>query len=812
MTRQDEEEEKEGPPRGESPEFRLPDVLPVLPLRDTVVLPLAVTPLAVGQERSLRLVDAAMKGDRQIVLVKQTTDTKPAGPEDCRRVGVVATVHQMKRDGEGNVRLVVQGLARVRIVEFVETEPFLKARVVLAPEPLDNSMETEGLARSVKDLFRKWVEGSPDVPDIVGQAVEAIDDPRQLAHVVAATVPLDAAVRQELLEMEFVGAKLARLVTLVQHEIAVRDLGAKITSQTQEHMSKAQRDYFLREQLRTIQKELGEEDGDAVVVKELREKLDKLNLPEEAKREADRELGRLERLPSASAEHGMLRNFLEWISELPWNRTTETGIDVGKARVVLDEDHHGLEKVKERILEYLAVRKLRRERGLDTGEKSAEREPILCFVGPPGVGKTSLGQSIARAMGREFVRVSLGGVHDESEIRGHRRTYVGAMPGRIIQALRRAGTADPVFMLDEIDKVSASFQGDPAAALLEVLDPAQNGTFVDNYLGVPFDLSRALFICTANTTSTIAQPLLDRMELIQLAGYTEEEKIEIARKYLLPRQRQAAGLSADEIEIEDAALRRMVAEYTREAGVRSLERVVAKVCRKSALRVAGGELTKVTVTAEDVPALLGPSHQPPSTAERIDRPGVATGLAWTPVGGDILFVEASLVPSKDGKVILTGSLGDVMRESAQAAVSWIRSHASRIGASPTAFDQRDVHIHVPSGSIPKDGPSAGVTMVTALASAATGRLVRSDVAMTGEITLRGKVLPIGGVKEKALAAHRAGIRTILLPKWNMVDVDEIPAELRKELTFVPVETLDDVLAAALEQADVQTPTPEQQAA
>ena len=803
---------KEEPPaesgsRSENPEFRLPDVLPVLAIRDAIVFPLAVSPLGVGQERSIRLVDEAMKGDRLIALVGQKNDARPARPDDCHRIGVVASILQLKRDSDGSMRLIVQGIARIRILEFTSEQPFLKARVELAPEPVDPSIETEALVRSLKDLFRHWVEVTPDVPDMISQAVETLDDARQLANVVAATLQIDAGVRQEILEMDSVRTKLERLVQLVQHDIAVRDLGAKITSQTQEQMSKAQRDYFLREQVRTIQKELGDEDADAPVVRALREKLAGLKLPQEARKEADRELARLERLPAASAEHGTIRNFLEWLAELPWDRLTATGIDVARARTVLDEDHHGLEKVKERILEHLAVRKLRRDRGLDVGE-GRDRAPILCFVGPPGVGKTSLGQSIARATGREFMRISLGGVHDESEIRGHRRTYVGAMPGRIVQALRRAGASDPVFMLDEIDKVSASFQGDPAAALLEVLDPAQNASFTDNYLGVPFDLSRVLFICTANTTSTIAQPLLDRMEIIQLAGYMEEEKVEIARKYLVPRQRAAAGLAEAELEIDDEALRRMVAEHTREAGVRGLDRVVATICRKAALRVASGAEMKVVVHAADVPSFLGPSHQPPSTAERIDRPGVATGLAWTPVGGDILFVEASLVPSREGRVILTGSLGDVMRESAQAAVSYVRSHAAEIGADANAFDDRDVHIHVPSGSIPKDGPSAGVTMVTALASAATGRLVRSDLAMTGEITLRGKVLPIGGLKEKALAAHRAGIRTLLIPKWNMIDVDEIPPQLRKELTFVPVETLDEVLAAAL----IAAPAPREAAA
>ena len=797
MTGSDIDEEPE--PRSGHADFKLPDVLPVLPLRDTVVFPLAVMPIGVGQERSVRLVDEAMKRDRLVAVVLHQRESGPPTQDDCRRVGVVASIRQLKRDADGTIRIIVQGIARVRIVQFAAEDPFFTARVQLLPELPDTSIETEGLARSVKDLFRRWVEQSEDVPDLVGEAAASIDDPVQLANVVAATVPLEASLRQELLECATVREKLDRLVHLLQRQIAVRDLGAKITSETQEHVSKQQREYWLREQLRTIQKELGENDSDAAVVNELREKLAKLALPEEARKEADRELGRLERLPSASAEHGMLRNFLEWLAELPWGRTTETGIDVNRARAVLDEDHHGLEKIKERIVEYLAVRKLRQERGVESAD-GREREPILCFVGPPGVGKTSLGQSIARAMGREFARISLGGVHDESEIRGHRRTYVGALPGRILHALRRAGTSDPVFMLDEIDKVSASFQGDPAAALLEVLDPAQNSTFTDNYLGVPFDLSKVLFITTANTTASIAQPLLDRMEVIQLAGYTEEEKVEIAKKYLLPRQRRAAGLADGEIEIEDAALHRIVAEYTREAGVRNLERAVAKVARKAALRIASSAEKSVVVAAAQVPDYLGPSHEPPSAAERIDRPGVATGLAWTPVGGDILFVEASLVPSKQGRVILTGSLGDVMRESAQAAVSYVRSHASELGVAPGAFDDRDVHVHVPSGAIPKDGPSAGVTMVTALASAATGRLVRSDVAMTGEITLRGKVLPIGGLKEKALAARRAGLRTILVPKWNMVDVDEIAPELRKELTFVPVETLDEVLAAALEPA------------
>ncbi len=784
----------------------LPDVLPVLPLRDTVLFPMAVAPLLVGQKRSIQLVDDAMKSNRLIAAVCQSRpEAVPAGPEDLYSVGTAAVILQFRRAADGTIQLLVQGLERIRIIDFPQTEPYLTARIAPAREIEETGLEIEAAARLVRDLFRRLVALVPDLPDEIGRAVELLENPRQVAHLVAASLPIESRLRQELLELDSVGARLRRLVETLQHEIAVRELGQKIATETQEQMTKAQRDYYLREQMKAIQRELGEEDAEHAGLRELKEQLERANLPPEAKREAERELSRLERTPVASPEHGIIRTYLEWIVHLPWGRITGGEIDVDRARKVLDEDHHDLEKVKDRILEYLAVRKLRQERGADRPQdqfQNLPHEPILCFVGPPGVGKTSLGQSIARAMGRRFVRLSLGGVHDEAEVRGHRRTYIGAMPGRIIQALRRGETADPVFMLDEVDKLGAGFQGDPSAALLEVLDPAQNATFVDTYLNVPFDLSKVLFICTANTGDTIAPPLLDRMEILPLAGYTEEEKLQIARRFLLPRQLAAHGLRSDELTLEDEAIRKVIRDYTREAGVRNLERALAAICRKAARGIAEGRQGPVTVSVDTVEKFLGPPRHFTEMAERIDRPGVATGLAWTPTGGELLFVEAAVFPSKQNQVILTGSLGDVMRESAQAALSFVRSRAESLGVDPTVFDDKDVHIHVPSGAIPKDGPSAGVTITTALASAVSGRLVRADVAMTGEITLRGKVLPIGGIKEKVLAAHRAGIRTVIFPKGNLRDLEDIPEPLRNTLEFVAVDTIEEALNRALEPARV----------
>jgi len=629
-----------------------------------------------------------------------------------------------------------------------------------------------------------------------------VEDSNQLAYVVAATVPFDESDRQSLLEIDVPGERLRRLVEMIQHELRVRELGQEISSRAEKTMSKAQREYFLREQLRAIKQELGEDEGD--VLEDLKIRLDQARLPPEAREEVDRELRRLDHLSSASPEQGVIRTFLEWMADMPWDELSGSDIDVPAAARILDEDHYDLESVKDRILEYLAVQKLRHERE-PTQDRERNGEPILCLVGPPGVGKTSLGRSVARAMGRKFARISLGGVYDESEIRGHRRTYVGAMPGRIVQALRRVGVADPVFVLDEIDKLGRGLHGDPSAALLEVLDPAQNATFVDHYLGVSFDLSRVLFICTANTATTIPGPLRDRMESIELDGYTETEKLEIAKRYLVERQTAAHGLSPEEVVFDDDALRRAIREHTSEAGVRNLERVIAKVCRKCARRIADGDDSGSRVTADTLATYLGPPRRPPVGAERIDRPGVATGLAWTPMGGDLLYVEAALVPGGTGKLTLTGSLGDVMRESAQTAVSLVRSRAAALGFDATAFDGQDVHVHVPSGAIPKDGPSAGITMVTALASAVSGRVVCADLAMTGEITLRGKVLPVGGVKSKVLAAHRAGIRGVILPRWNLNDLDEVPPDVRDEMRFTPVDTIEEGLERALDPAPEPVP-------
>ncbi len=815
----------------------IPDVLPVLPLRGgTVVFPLAVVPLVVGQPRSVRLVDDVMRRDRLVALVAQRTEkTEPAGPDDIYRMGTAAIIHQLARSPDGTLRLVVQGLERIRILDFVAEEPYLVARVEPAPDRYVPGLESEAMLRAVIDLYRRAVSLIPDLPGELASTAESLSDPRQVVYLVASTIPLDGTARQEILELDPVDTKLRRLIELLQHEVAVRELGQRITSETQERMSKAQREYFLREQLRSIQRELGEEEGRAETA-ELRRRLEEAGLPEDARREVERELERLATIPPASPEHGIIRTYLEWMADLPWSKLSGGTIDVAYARRVLDEDHYDLEKIKDRILEYLAVRKLRLERlagreprvtpanvgveiegpgeiepeprpnvEIETPTDRAAREPILCFVGPPGVGKTSLGQSIARALGRKFIRISLGGVHDEAEIRGHRRTYIGAMPGRIIQALRRAETRDPVFMLDEIDKIGADWRGDPSAALLEVLDPAQNHSFVDNYLGVPFDLSQILFIATANTTDTIPAPLLDRMEVIPLSGYTDEEKIQIAKRYLIPKQIQAHGLSPDELSFDDQAIRLIIRGYTREAGVRNLERNIAAVCRKVARGIAEGTLQRTHVTPDNLTDFLGRPKFFEDIAERTDRPGVATGLAWTPTGGDVLFVEATMMPADEERLILTGMLGDVMRESAQAALSYIRSNARELlGVDPAVLSGKAVHIHVPAGAVPKDGPSAGVTMATALASLVSGRPVRSDVAMTGEITLRGKVLPVGGIREKVLAAHRAGIKTVILPRRNERDLEDVPAELRQQLEIVLVESVEDVLNRALAAAPAET--------
>jgi len=809
-------------PGGGPGEFVIPDALPVLPLRDAVVLPLTAVPLAVGQPRSVRLVDDVMRGNRLLALVAQRdAKAEPATPEDLHRIGTVGVIHQLARVPDGSVRLMVQGIERVRLVDWVGTEPYLVARIEVALDQTLQTTEVDALRRALADIFRRLVEASPELPNELAAAIDNVTDPRHVVYFIASVVPLDMAARQELLEMDPVTAKLRRLIDLLQREVAVRELGRKITTDTEERLSKKQREYYLREQLRSIQRELGEDDGggDSQVV-ELRRRIEEAGLPDEAKREAERELGRLAGLSPASPEHGMIVTYLEWMASLPWSKLGGGSIDIHRARQVLDEDHFDLEKIKDRILEYLAVKKLRLERAERAGHPdpgavpapaepprvtgdSPAREPILCFVGPPGVGKTSLGQSIARALGRRFGRMSLGGVRDEAEIRGHRRTYIGALPGRIIQGLRRAETRDPVFMLDEIDKIGADWRGDPSSALLEVLDPAQNHTFVDNYLGVPFDLSQVLFIATANTLETIPGPLRDRMEILMLSGYTDEEKIGIATAYLIPKQLAAHSLAADELSFDPDAIRQIVRGYTREAGVRSLEREIAAVARKVARRLAEGHSESVRITADNLVEYLGRPRFFDEVAERTTRPGVATGLAWTPTGGDVLFVEATMMPSTDERLVLTGMLGDVMRESAQAAVSYVWSNAEALDIDPKFFEGKTIHVHVPAGAIPKDGPSAGVTIVTALASLATRRPVRNDVAMTGEITLRGKVLPVGGIKEKVLAAHRAGLREVILPSRNERDVEEVPEELRRQMRFVFVDDAEEVLRHALTSSAVE---------
>jgi ATP-dependent Lon protease len=788
-------------------ELTLPDALPVLPLPDGVVFPLTAVPLIVANPGAIRVIDDVMRGNRLLVFAAQREPKQDVlvAPENVHRVGTAGAIHQMARMPDGTVRAMVQGLERVRLLDFVTKDPYLVARIERAPEQIPAGPDVEGLRRAVIDLFRKLVEVSADLPDELAAVAESFHDPRQIVYFVASLVRMDTATRQALLETDSVADKLRRLVDIVQGDLSVREIGRKIASDTEQRLSKKQREFILREQAKTIQKELGEDGEDDTEVGELRRRIEEAGLPEEARREAERELKRLVGMQPGSPERGMIVSYLEWMASLPWSKVDGGTIDILRARQVLDEDHYDLDKIKDRILEYLAVRKLRQERGEAAGAPqvtgdSPAREPILCFVGPPGVGKTSLGQSIARALGRKFVRMSLGGVRDEAEIRGHRRTYIGALPGRIVQGLRRTETRDPVFMLDEIDKIGADWRGDPSSALLEVLDPAQNNTFVDTYLGVPFDLSQVLFIATGNTLDTIPGPLRDRMEILTLSGYTDEEKIGIATQYLVPKQLAAHGLRPGELIVESDAIRSIVRRYTREAGVRNLERELAALARKVARRLAEGQVGPFRVAAENLGEYLGPPRFFDEVVERTSRPGVATGLAWTPVGGDVLFVEVTMMPASEERLVLTGMLGDVMRESAQTAVSYVWSSAEAFGIDPKVFEGRTIHIHVPAGAIPKDGPSAGVTMVTALASYATRRAVRNDVAMTGEITLRGKVLPVGGIKEKVLAAHRVGIRTVILPRHNERDLEDVPAEVRGALRFVFVDDAGEVVHQALSDA------------
>jgi ATP-dependent Lon protease len=821
-----EEQESGRSQQNDEEPLSIPEELPILPLKDTVIYPFAVQPLGVGQERSIRLIDEVMRGNRLVVLVAQKSEEiEQAGPDDIFKIGTVSRIARMIRMPDGTIQIIVQGLERVAIGEFTQEKPYLVAHVALKPDIQEEDDETEAIKRNVVGYFQRLVALVQNLPEGVAAAALNLEEARQVVYVIATFIQMDLELRQKLLELDSVRDKLENLSSFLAHELEIFELGKKIQTSAQEEMGKVQREYLLREQLKAIQRELGEESEEQATINELRRRVDQAKMSDEALKEANRELSRLEKMPTASPEYSIIRTYLELLTSLPWSKSTGEKIDVPRARQVLEQDHYDLEKIKDRILEYLAVRRLKEERMaeqaqrqteaasvVDGGERrptepllSAEatrlinREPILCFVGPPGVGKTSLGQSIARALGRKFARMSLGGIRDEAEIRGHRRTYIGAMPGRIIQTLRRVETNDPVIMLDEVDKVGADWRGDPSSALLEVLDPEQNFNFRDNYLDVAFDLSRVMFIATANSLEPIPPALRDRMEILELSGYTEEQKMHIARRFLLPKQLEANGLKPEELNVDDEALRKIARDYTREAGVRNLEREIGSLCRKVAKQIAEGKETPIHVSVDQISEYLGRQRFFQEAAERIDRPGIAIGLTWTPVGGEIIFIEAASMPGKENQLILTGQLGDVMKESAIAALSYVRSHAQALGLPPNVFENQNVHIHVPAGAIPKDGPSAGVTMITVLVSLASGRKVRSDVAMTGEITLRGKVLPIGGVKEKVLAAYRTGIRTVILPKKNELDLmEDLPKELRDQMKFVFVTDIREVLKAALE--------------
>ncbi|MBI4203490.1 MAG: endopeptidase La [Betaproteobacteria bacterium] len=776
------------PPR-ESPTRPLPeDAIIILPVRNLVLFPGVVLPITVGRARSRAAAQEAVRAQRPIgVLLQSKPEVDEPGPEDLHWVGTSASVLRYVTAPDGSHHLICQGERRFRVLQFLEGYPFHVARVQPIEETEAADADIEARAHNLMERAVEILQLLPQAPEEMVSALRGVKSPARLADFIAGFVELSAEEKQGLLEMFDLKARLDKLLEVLSHRVEVLRLSREINERTKESIDEQGRRHLLREQMRTIQKELGEGDEGAAEIAELDQAITEAKMPEEVEKQARKELKRLERMPEAAAEYSMVRTYLDWLIELPWGVDGEAAIDIAGARRILDEDHYGLEKIKKRILEYLAVRKL----------NPSGKSPILCFVGPPGVGKTSLGQSIARATGRKFARVSLGGVHDEAEIRGHRRTYIGALPGNVIQSIRKAGARNGVMMLDEVDKLGAGgFHGDPASALLEVLDPEQNATFRDNYLAVPYDLSRMMFICTANVLETIPGPLRDRMEVIQLPGYTEQEKLQIARRYLVGRQLEAAGLSAEQLTVDDGALAAIIRDYTREAGVRNLEREIGAICRGVAVRIAEGQVSQVKVGADDLAAILGPRRFEAEVAMRTGVPGVATGLAWTPVGGDILFVEATRMPG-GGKLILTGQLGDVMKESAQAALSLVKARSQQLGVKDELLEKSDIHVHVPAGATPKDGPSAGVAMFVALASLLTARAVRSDVAMTGEISLRGLVLPVGGVKEKVLAALRAGITTVMLPARNRKELEEIPQEAREKLNLVWIESVDDALAAAL---------------
>jgi len=781
---------KEGAGKGEKGKddrISIPDRIPILPLRGTVLYPELILPIMVGRKRSVKLIDDAMEKDRIIgVVTQKRSETEEPREDELYGIGVGALILRMIREMDGSQRVIVQGVSRIQIEQYTQKDPYYVARVEVIGESSPQGVEVEALMMNLKNLFQKAVDLAPYLTNEMGQMVSNIKSPAILADLIASNLNIPTAEKQNILDTLEVKERLNKVHVFLNKEVQVLELGNKIQSQVKEDMDKTQREYYLREQLKAIKKELGEMDEHTAEIKELQDRIAKVKMPEEALKAAQKELDRLAKIPPASAEYTVARTYLDWLIDLPWSVGTHDNLDIKNAKKILDEDHYNLLKVKKRILEYLAVRKL----------KSDMKGPILCFVGPPGVGKTSLGKSIARAMDRRFIRISLGGVRDEAEIRGHRRTYVGALPGRIIQGIKKAGSNNPVFMIDEVDKIGMDFRGDPSSALLEVLDPEQNYSFSDHYIDIAFDLSKVMFITTANILETIPPALKDRMEVLELPGYSEDEKMMIAKNFLIPRQLNEHGLSEEYLEFDDGSISGIINSYTREAGVRNLEREIASVCRGVAREVAEGKEEKVTVDASMLHKFLGPVKFFPEVAERTAEPGVATGLAWTPTGGDIIFIEATQMRGEKG-LTLTGQLGDVMKESAQAALSYVRTKAKDLGVKEDFFGKMDIHIHVPAGSIPKDGPSAGLTIFIALTSLLTSRPVRSDVAMTGEITLRGLVLPVGGIKEKALAAKRAGIGVMILPQKNEKDLEEIPESIKEEMEFKFVNRMDDVIPLAL---------------
>ena len=769
----------------------VPEELPILPLRGTVLYPDLILPIMVGRKKSVKLIDDAMDSDRIIgVITQKRSEIEDPKETDLYSVGVAALILRMIRELDGSQRVIVQGVSRMKVKEYIQRDPYFKSRVEVIDEGLVQGVELDALMMNMKNLFSRAVELAPYLTSELGTMVSNIKSPSILADLIASNLNISTTEKQGILETFDVRERLTKVHLFLNKEVQVLELGNKIQSQVKEDMDRTQREYYLREQLKAIKKEFGELDEHSTEIKELKEKIKKAKMPPEAFTAAEKELDRLAKIPPASAEYTVARTYLDWLAELPWSETTEDNLDIDNAQKTLDEDHYDLEKVKKRILEYLAVRKL----------KADMKGPILCFVGPPGVGKTSLGKSIARTMGRKFIRISLGGVRDEAEIRGDRRTYVGALPGRIIQGVKKAGSNNPVFMLDEVDKIGMDFRGDPSSALLEVLDPEQNFSFSDHYIDVPFDLQKVMFITTANVLDTIPPALRDRMETLELPGYSEDQKMMIAKQFLIRKQISEHGLSSEYIEFEDAALQTIISSYTREAGVRNLEREIATICRGVAKDVARGIKEKVVISPDSLHKFLGPVKFFPEVAERTSEPGVATGLAWTPTGGDIIFVEATKMRGEKG-LTLTGQLGDVMKESAQAALAYVRSKAKELGIEEDFFGKNDIHIHVPAGAIPKDGPSAGITMFIALTSLLTNKPVRSDVAMTGEITLRGLVLPVGGIKEKVLAGMRAGIRTIILPKKNEKDLEEIPEHIRKQMNFKFIQRMDEAIELALKHTE-----------